>query len=381
MTQPIPIFYTISNDFAPYAAVAIQSLRDHISPEQHYQVIIVHQGLTPVTRQNLQSLASDNLELTFYEINDEALNAIQNRKENYLRADFFTPSIFYRLFLADLFPQYDKAIYVDSDTVWNGDPADMFAIELGNNLIGAAPDHSVEHVGPMQLYIKEAVGVPAKQYLNSGVLLMNFSQLRKDQFTRHFLNLLQRYHVDCIAPDQDYLNVMCNGRITYLDEKWNAMPKDEEFADERVKDPKLIHYNLFFKPWHFDHVMYDEYFWQAAKKTPYAQQLKDVRTDYTIAQQQLDRQKLMSMLNHADELPDNPVTFKKLQEQGKQVRLSWLSANIAIRSLKTSPTMRKKDFLTKRSKSMTHRPHLKKAWRSSISFGKIKITGAQDSTI
>lgn len=32
MTQPIPIFYTISNDFAPYAAVAIQSLRDHISP-------------------------------------------------------------------------------------------------------------------------------------------------------------------------------------------------------------------------------------------------------------------------------------------------------------------------------------------------------------
>ena len=322
MTQPIPIFYTISNDFAPYAAVAIQSLRDHISPEQHYQVIIVHQGLTPVTRQNLQSLASDNLELIFYEINDEALNAIQNRKENYLRADFFTPSIFYRLFLADLFPQYDKAIYVDSDTVWNGDPADMFAIELGNNLIGAAPDHSVEHVGPMQLYIKEAVGVPAKQYLNSGVLLMNFSQLRKDEFTRHFLNLLQRYHVDCIAPDQDYLNVMCNGRITYLDEKWNAMPKDEEFADERVKDPKLIHYNLFFKPWHFDHVMYDEYFWQAAKKTPYAQQLKDVRTDYTIAQQQLDRQKQMSMLNHADELPDNPVTLKKLQEQGQQVRLS-----------------------------------------------------------
>ena len=32
--------------------------------------------------------------------------------------------------------------------------------------------------------------------------------------------------------------------------------------------------------------------------------------------------KLMSMLNHADELPENPVTFKKLQDQGEQVRLS-----------------------------------------------------------
>ena len=115
---------------------------------------------------------------------------------------------------------------------------------------------------------------------------------------------------------------MCSGRITYLNEKWNAMPKDNEFAAERVDDPKLIHYNLFFKPWHFDQVMYDQYFWQAAQKTPYAQQLKTVRAHYTPAMQQLDREKLMSMLNHADELPENPVTFKKLQDQGEQVRLS-----------------------------------------------------------
>lgn len=198
----------------------------------------------------------------------------------------------------------------------------MFAIALNDDLIGAAPDHSVEHVAPMQTYIKNAVGVPAAEYINSGVLLMNFKQLRQDDFTQHFLYLLQKYHVDCIAPDQDYLNVMCSGRITYLNEKWNAMPKDDEFAAERVDDPKLIHYNLFFKPWHFDQVMYDQYFWQAAQKTPYAQQLKTVRAHYTPAMQQLDREKLMSMLNHADELPKNPVTFKKLQDQGEQVRLS-----------------------------------------------------------
>lgn len=322
MSQPIPIFYTISDDFAPYAAVAIESLLPYVSSDHQYQIIIVHQGLRQATRQNLKSLTRDNVEIIFYEINDAKLGAIQNRKENFLRADFFTPSIFYRLFLADLFPQYDKAIYVDSDTVWNGDPAEMFAIALNDDLIGAAPDHSVEHVAPMQTYIKNAVGVPAAEYINSGVLLMNFKQLRQDNFTQHFLYLLQKYHVDCIAPDQDYLNVMCSGRITYLNEKWNAMPKDDEFAAERVADPKLIHYNLFFKPWHFDQVMYDHYFWQAAQKTPYAQQLKTVRAHYTPAMQQLDREKLMSMLNHADELPENPVTFKKLQDQGEQVRLS-----------------------------------------------------------
>lgn len=36
MSQPIPIFYTISDDFAPYAAVAIESLLPYVSSD-HYR--------------------------------------------------------------------------------------------------------------------------------------------------------------------------------------------------------------------------------------------------------------------------------------------------------------------------------------------------------
>ncbi|TXJ87231.1 hypothetical protein FU655_07970 [Lactobacillus delbrueckii] len=48
---------------------------------------------------------------------------MQNKKGNYLRADFFTLSIFYRLFITELFPEYDKAVYIDADTVLNADIA------------------------------------------------------------------------------------------------------------------------------------------------------------------------------------------------------------------------------------------------------------------
>lgn len=322
MSEIIPIFYTISDDFAPYAATAIQSLAQNTSVNHQYKAIIVHQGLQPATKEALRQLATDNLAVDFYHITANDLNKIQDRKENFLRDDFFALSIFYRLFLADLFPQYDKAIYVDSDTVWTGDPAELYDIELGSNLIGAAPDHSIAHVDAMRTYIKNAVGIPVNEYINSGVLLMNFKQLREDDFAGHFMYLLNKYHIDCIAPDQDYLNVMCNDRITYLDEKWDAMPKDEQYADQMVKDPKLIHYNLFFKPWHFDHVMYDQYFWKYAQQTSYYQQLQAIRTSYTTAMQDTDRQKLMDMLNHADVLPKAPVTFKKIQAQGEKVRLS-----------------------------------------------------------
>ena len=65
MSQPIPIFYTISDNFAPYAAVAIESLLPYVSSDHQYQIIIVHQGLRQATRQNLKSLTCDNVEIIF----------------------------------------------------------------------------------------------------------------------------------------------------------------------------------------------------------------------------------------------------------------------------------------------------------------------------
>ena len=57
-------------------------------------------------------------------------------------------------------------------------------------------------------YMEEAVGVSRYEYINSGVLLMNLNKLREKEFDKHFLNLLNTYHFDCIAPDQDYINAI-----------------------------------------------------------------------------------------------------------------------------------------------------------------------------
>jgi len=145
-----------------------------------------------------------------------------------------------------MFPEYDKGIYIDSDIVVPGDISELYNIELGDNLIGACSDKSVVDVPELARYMEEAVGVSRYEYINSGVLLMNLKEMRKKEFSKKFLNLLNTYHFDCIAPDQDYLNAMCNGKILYLDEAWDAMPTE---GKEPLDNPKLIHYNLFQKPW------------------------------------------------------------------------------------------------------------------------------------
>ncbi len=55
---------------------------------------------------------------------------------------------------------------------------------------------------------------------------MNLKKMRETEFSKKFLTLLSTYHFDSVAPDQDYLNAMCNGKILYLNEEWDAMPAE-----------------------------------------------------------------------------------------------------------------------------------------------------------
>lgn len=313
----IPVFYSISDDFTPYAAVSLSSLARFVDPKKDYTVTFLHQGLSKAHEESLASYAKDNLHVEFYEMSDALLKPIQDRKENYLRGDFFTMSIFYRLFIPDLFPQYDKAVYIDSDTVLNDDIAKLYETELGDNLIGACVDSSIQFVPEMLRYISEVLTLDPKKYINSGMLVMNAKAFRDEKFVDKFFSLLGRYHFDCIAPDQDYLNEICSGRIKYVDGRWDAMPNENT---EPLANPSLIHYNLFFKPWHFTGIQYEDYFWQDAKDTVYEAELKAELAKTTDEDREIERHKLDHMLGKLDTTLQDPHNWARVKES-EQVTL------------------------------------------------------------
>lgn len=313
----IPVFYSISDDFTPYAAVSLSSLARFVDPKKDYTVTFLHQGLSKAHEESLASYAKDNLHVEFHEMSDVLLKPIQDRKENYLRGDFFTMSIFYRLFIPDLFPQYDKAVYIDSDTVLNDDIAKLYETELGDNLIGACVDSSIQFVPEMLRYISEVLTLDPKKYINSGMLVMNAKAFRDEKFVDKFFSLLGRYHFDCIAPDQDYLNEICSGRIKYVDGRWDAMPNENT---EPLANPSLIHYNLFFKPWHFTGIQYEDYFWQDVKDTVYEAELKAELAKSTDEDRDIERHKLDNMLGKLDTTLQDPHNWARVKES-EQVTL------------------------------------------------------------
>ncbi len=317
MNREIPIFFTIDDGYAPFLAVALNSAIKNANPSNKYKAIVLHQGLNDSNMTKLKALETDffEIELTPMKANFEALD---DRMSNRLRCDYFTLTIYFRLFIPAMFPQYDKGIYIDSDVVLKGDIADLFNIDIGDNLMGACNDLSIADIPPLVAYTEKAVGVKKTEYINSGVLLMNLKKMRKCDLEGHFLNLLNTYHLDSIAPDQDYLNAMCNGKIYYLGAEWDAMPNETK---PPLKNPSIIHYNLFSKPWCYDGIQYADEFWQYAEDSGYINEIKAYKAAYSDEQKKADSECLELLVRRGLEIPKNAITFKKLHQEGVRIRL------------------------------------------------------------
>lgn len=317
MKQEIPIFFTIDDEYAPFLSCAINSIIDNASKDYIYKFIILHEKLSKVNIEKLSRLKKPGFEVEFHEMK-EGLEKITDRDENKLNCKYFTLTIYFRLLIAEMFPEYNKGIYLDSDIIVLGDISKLYNIELDNNLIAACPDYSIQEIPILTKYLREAIGVKEKEYINSGVLLMNLKELRNNNFFSHFLNLLDTYHFDSVAPDQDYINAICNGKIYYLDEKWDAMPNNNK---KPLKNPSIIHYNLFQKPWCYDNIQYEDYFWKYAKKSEFYEQILKYKEEFSDKKKSADEQSFKRLIKKADTISGTQNTFRNRYENGEKIRI------------------------------------------------------------
>lgn len=269
--KTVNLFFSCDDTYLPFLAVTLTSIRENRDKSRRYVVRILNTGLTPEKRQRLQTLAEENFLL---EPVDISLTVERFARQLHTR-DYYSKSTYYRLFIPELFPELDKALYLDCDIVVTGDISRLFDRELGSDLVGAVPDSMVIAIKPLSQYARKRLQVRPENYFNAGVLLMNLEQMRKIRFTDTFLRLLQTVTFR-VAQDQDYLNVLCKGRVTYLGFEWNTMP-----GSIRTDAPRLIHYNLDCKPWQRDDVAYSDVFWHYAKRSGFYQDILAIRAGFT----------------------------------------------------------------------------------------------------
>lgn len=270
--EAVKLFFACDDGYIPFLTVALFSIKEQRDVSRDYDIVILHTGIGPENRERvLGALSGAGFHIAFRDISS-SLEEIGARLHT---RDYYTKSTYYRLFIPKLYPELDKALYLDCDLVACADVGELYDVALGGDLVGAAADGFVQSVSRLHGYVTGRVGVAAPtDYFNAGVLLMNLAAMREYGFEGRFADLLSAVKFD-VAQDQDYLNALCRKRRTVIGSEWNAMPGF--FCGDA---PKLVHYNLDSKPWHKDGIDFADVFWHYSDRAAFAAEIREIRKRY-----------------------------------------------------------------------------------------------------
>ena len=297
----IPIFFTTDDRYIPFLDVAVSSLIRNASRDFRYRIIILNTGIRQenvdlVKRREQEGFAIDFVDIT------EQVKDIQSRFKNVYH---FSVVTYYRLFIASMFPQYKKIIYLDCDLVVLGDISKLYFTDLQGNIFAAGPEMFVRSTPEFRRYAEVALGVDPDGYVNAGVLAVDLEQFRRYRIEERFIELITRYDFDLLDPDQAYLNYLCDGKILTLRNGWNKEPMPTPCEG----DLNIVHYALYKKPWQYDDVMYGEYFWEYAETSPYYGEI--LRRKAAFGEEERAQKAAMAaeILEHGVKIAESDYTF------------------------------------------------------------------------
>lgn len=301
----VPVFFSSDENYIPFLSVAIRSLIDNSSKKNIYNIYVLNTDISDKSKKSITDMATENVDINFIDVRAK-MEGLGD--ESLQLRDYYTVSIYFRLFIASMFENIDKAIYMDCDIVVLDDVAKLYGIDIGDNLMGVITDKVVSGYRQFHSYSNDALGIPYEKYFNSGMLLMNLNEMRKADIENRFVELFTTYNFETIAPDQDYLNILCFGRVRYLESEWNVMWSRKKFDGT----PKIVHYNMFKKPWIYSGVRFGDYFWEYAAKTEYYDKITKMQKRFSIGQRISDRRALRSMIKKSNKIVKSPNTFRKV---------------------------------------------------------------------
>lgn len=301
--QEIPVFFSTNDAYIPFLDIALASLIQNASKDYRYRLIVLNTGLSPENMDLILQRQCEGFTIEFADISKE-VEGIQSRFKNVYH---FSVATYYRLFIASLFPQYQKILYLDCDIVLLGDVSELYRTELDGCIIGAAPEQFVRYTPEFREYAEKAVGVDPDGYVNAGVLVIDLDQFRAHRIEEQFIDLITRYDFDLLDPDQAYLNYLCDGYIHVLPNGWNKEPTPRPLEGEL----NLVHYALYKKPWQYDDVMYGEYFWEYAKESPFYEEILCMKASFGDERRAEKEAMTSEILRHGLEIADSEMTFAK----------------------------------------------------------------------
>ena len=249
MKNHINILVTLNEAYIPHLNTMLSSMIYH-NQDCFFTVYLLHSSLCEETTAETKRILGDLGELILIEAGEHGL-------EEAPTTDRFPTEMYYRIFAAKYLPKtVDKVLYLDPDIIVNGSLKELYDISLDKYYFAAA-----SHNGRVMRYIN---GIRLKMkkeapYINSGVLLINVSLLRKEQNYGEVFEFIKKNKNRLFLPDQDVISTLYGDKIYRLDTfrfniterlyKYHCFFGDKKELDWIRNNTVIIHYCGRNKPW------------------------------------------------------------------------------------------------------------------------------------
>ena len=157
----------------------------------------------------------------------------------------FTPFCMLRLFADEVEELPSKILYLDNDVICREDPSTFYHQDMGNSSIAGVLDYYGSWFFRQKL--------SKRDYLNSGVLLLNLNVIRNNNLFREARKLCVSKKM--FMPDQSAINKLCRDKIL-CERKYNEQRKlhrDTVFQHFTTSFRFLPYFHaVTVKPWNID---------------------------------------------------------------------------------------------------------------------------------
>ena len=194
----------------------------------------------------------------------EFITVSEDKFINVYLSGHVSKAAYFRLALADILRNdIEKVIYLDVDLLVFDDINKLWQIDLENLPLAAVPDYGIMASGRLCKQKKQVIGLPVgEKYFNSGVLVVNLKEWRKEDYTKQILEIINNNQFP--HHDQDALNKLFMHKWKELELRWNVIPpiyylfnkvvfnkKLRNSALKAKSDIAILHYAGSYKPWQF----------------------------------------------------------------------------------------------------------------------------------
>ena len=206
------VVYTGSRNLYPYMMAAIRSLLDHNDNVEKIYMLIEDDEF-PFELPDICECRNVSGQTYF-----KPESCVNYRS-------IFTYFCLIRVCYAEMFPDVDRIMQLDCDTIVNDSLDEIWNIDLTDKWFAMCP----EYVGGYRPFGRDQL------YYNAGVAVFNLEQIRKDNIVPVLVKYLNEEHARCM--DQEAWNFYGQDKAAQLPVRFNETPYTG-FTD----NPAIVHY-------------------------------------------------------------------------------------------------------------------------------------------